>query len=54
MDEKNLWQVAEELFSQTNNGSQAERKSSGEMPACFKIALRVPSGMSPEWLGIVV
>lgn len=31
-----------------------ERKSSAEMFACFNIALKVPSGISPEWLGIVV
>ena len=30
------------------------RNSSTSTPACFKIALKVPSGISPVWLGIVV
>lgn len=30
------------------------RKPSSEIPACFRIARRVPSGMSPGWLGMVV
>ncbi len=30
------------------------RNSSGDIPACFRIARSVPSGMSPEWFGMVV
>lgn len=30
------------------------KKVSTSKSACFKIALNVPSGISPEWLGIVV
>ncbi len=30
------------------------RNTSGSMPACFKMARSVPSGISPGWLGMVV
>ena len=30
------------------------KNSFGSMPACFRIALSVPSGMSPGWFGMVV
>nr|VFJ78202.1 MAG: hypothetical protein BECKFW1821C_GA0114237_11718 [Candidatus Kentron sp. FW] len=30
------------------------KNSSGSIPDCFNIALSVPSGISPEWLGMVV
>jgi len=33
---------------------QSAIKMLGSVPACFKIARSVPSGMSPEWWGIVV
>ena len=35
-------------------GYRGFKKASGVMPACFKIALNVPSGISPGWLGMVV
>ena len=30
------------------------RNSSGDIPACLRMARKVPSGISPGWLGIVV
>lgn len=43
-----------QLADSANIPGYMPRNSSGVMPACERMARRVPSGTSPGWLGMVV
>ncbi len=46
--------VSEPASFQSAERRHIPKNSSGVMPACNRMARRVPSGMSPGWLGMVV